>query len=307
MPLQRVLWEAGKFIRNIVESSHRFDRGGIFAFWCYEINACIGRLIRGVRTLFGSAKDNDVLANASELCRPFVQETRDYKSMHFSISEMQSQMLKHEPHTLLADYTRTMMGFLIFDSQPYRVAMIGLGGGSLAKFCYRELPHARIDVVEINPHVIALREEFHVPPNDERFQVHLADGARFVGESSNAFDVLLVDAYTRDGIPSRLASLEFYNDCRNALTAHGIMVLNLYCDDADTHIDHIRQSFSGPVFIVDEMDDTNRVVFACVGNANRSCPTTPIRPPTHLRRSASSLLKPAFSRIASAMRAQCSA
>ncbi len=306
MPLQRVVWEAGKFIRSIIESFPRLDRRGILALWCYGINARIGRLIRVVHTRFGPAKDYDMPANASELCRPFVRETRAFKSLHFSISEMQSQMLKHEPHTLLPDYTRTMMGFLIFDSQPERVAMIGLGGGSLAKFCYRELPHARIDVVEINPHVIALRDEFHVPPDDERFQVHLDDGARFVGQSSNAFDVLLVDAYTRDGIPSRLASLAFYNNCRNALTANGIMVLNLYCDDADTHIDHIRHSFSGPVFIVEEMDDTNRVVFACVGNTNRWCPTTPIRPPTHLRRSASSLLKPAFARIAVAMRAQCS-
>ncbi|MEO7326266.1 MAG: fused MFS/spermidine synthase [Dokdonella sp.] len=279
----------------------------MLGFWCYEINACIGQLIRVERTRRGPARDNDMLANASDLFRPFVRETRDFKSLHFSMSEMQSQMLKLEPHTLLADYTRTMMGFLIFDGQPRRVAMIGLGGGSLAKFCYRELPHSRIDVVEINPHVVALREEFHVPPDDERFQVHLDDGARFVGQSTNQFDVLLVDAYTRDGIPSRLASSEFYDNCRNALTDSGIMVLNLYCDDSDAHIDRIRQSFAGSVFVVDEIEDANRVVFACAGSAASSRPTIPICPPAHLRRSASSLLKPAFSRIALAMRAQCPA
>jgi hypothetical protein len=31
-----------------------------------------------------------------------------------------------------------------------RESDIGLGGGSLAKFCYRHLPNSRITVVEIN-------------------------------------------------------------------------------------------------------------------------------------------------------------
>ena len=35
--------------------------------------------------------------------------------------------------------------------------MIGLGGGSLVRFCHRHLPHSRMTVVEINPAVVALR------------------------------------------------------------------------------------------------------------------------------------------------------
>ena len=52
-----------------------------------------------------------------------------------------------------------MMGFLLFIPSPARILMVGLGGGSLAKFCFRHLPDAAIDVVEINPHVIALRDD----------------------------------------------------------------------------------------------------------------------------------------------------
>ena len=63
-----------------------------------------------------------------------------------------------DPSALDLEYTQTMMGFLLFLPQPQRIAMIGLGGGSLAKFCHRYLPRTRIQVVEINPHVIALRD-----------------------------------------------------------------------------------------------------------------------------------------------------
>lgn len=246
-----------------------------------------------------------MLENNSELCQPFVRETQYHKSLHFCLSAAQSQMLKRDPGTLLADYTRTMMGFLMFDSAPDRIAMIGLGGGSLAKFCYRELPRSRIDVVEINPHVIALREEFHIPPDNERFQVHLDDGARFIARSAGQFDVLLVDAYNRKGIPARLTTQAFYDTCRHALRCNGVMVTNLFCEDSDAHLDRIRQSFGRSVFWLDEPVTTNRVAFAIAGDAIERLQSPPIGRSAHLRLATRLLLKPIFTRVASALQMQC--
>lgn len=243
----------------------------------------------------------------SELCEPFVRETQYKKSLHFSPFEMQSEMLKRDPDTLLADYTRTMMGFLMFDDAPNRIAMVGLGGGSLAKFCYRELPRSRIDVVEINPHVVALREEFHVPPDNERFRVHLDDGARFIAQSVGQFDVLLVDAYNRKGMPVRLTTQAFYDTCRHALRCNGILVTNLFCEDSDAHVDRIRQSFGSSVFWVDEPVTTNRVVFAIAGDVIERLQSPVIGRSAHLRQATRLLLKPTFSRVASALLMQCHA
>lgn len=237
----------------------------------------------------------------SDLCRPFVRETKYHKWLHFSLEAVQSQMLKRSPNTLVTDYTRTMMGFLMFDIPIDRIAILGLGGGSLAKFCYRELPRSRIDVVEINPYVIALRDEFHVPADDERFEVHLDDAARFVSQSAGQFDVLLVDAYTRDGIPPRLASQAFYDACRGALSERGVMVSNLYCENADGYIDRIRRSFDGSLLVVDEDTDVNQVIFASAGGLPMRTPRALDLPPAQLRASAWFLLRPTFSRIASAM------
>lgn len=245
-----------------------------------------------------------MLEQQSEVCKPYVVETPRYKSLHFARNEIQSRMLKRDPDKLVVDYTRTMMGFLMFHSQPERIAMLGLGGGSLAKYCYRELPGAQIDVVEINPHVIALRDTFQVPPDDARFRIHQDDGARFIARSTRQFDVLLVDAYTLNGLPRRLASQEFFDSCRAALTNNGVMVLNLFCRNSESLMDRIHQSFDGEAFSLLECDETNRIVFACSGDAFRQR-RSPLRElPAHLGRDAWWLLKPSLLRVALAVRTQ---
>ena len=266
-----------------------------------EMDACIKAHIRNARLLHTPKRKGNILECAPEMSRPFIDETRFYKSLHFCALEAQSRMLKQEPDRLVLDYTRTMMAFLLFNSQPDRIVMIGLGGGSLAKFCYRELPNTCIDVVEINPHVVALRDAFHVPPDDDRFHVHLDDGARFIGQSPDRFNVLLVDAYTRDGIPPQLASVEFYDSCKRALRENGVMILNLYCKDADVHIGRIRRCFDDSFFVVDEKDGTNRVVIASRG-ALLPHTSIPQQRPAHVRPSAWSSLQPAFLRAKSALR-----
>lgn len=160
--------------------------------------------------------------------RPYVRQERGHQSMHFSDAAIQSRMHTAQPDSLALEYTRTMMGFLIFDAAPQRIAMIGLGGGSMARFCHRHLPLAQLTVVEINPHVIALRERFKVPPESARFEVVQADGADFLAATAEHFDALLVDAFDADGIPEALVTRRFYDDCARALVPGGILVVNLH-------------------------------------------------------------------------------
>ena len=151
--------------------------------------------------------------------KPFVLESGTKKSLHFSMGETQSRMDVLHPECLDVGYTRTMMGFLLFHPEPRDIAMIGLGGGSLAKFCHRHLPRTRIHVVEINPHVIALRDEFEVPAESNRFTVSRGDGAEFVRAPPHPFDVLLVDGYDRGSIRAGISVIAFVERPRAALCA----------------------------------------------------------------------------------------
>ena len=102
--------------------------------------------------------------------KPYILEDAQWRYLHFSPAHLQSVMRIDDPDALDLRYTKKMMGFLLFQPRPAHVMLLGLGGGSLAKYCYRHLPKARISVVEIDPHVIALREHFMIPKDDVRFR-----------------------------------------------------------------------------------------------------------------------------------------
>ncbi|MGZ5194273.1 MAG: spermine/spermidine synthase domain-containing protein [Ramlibacter sp.] len=195
---------------------------------------------------------------------PFVQSHDGVLSLHFTLGETQSSMRADCPDELQIDYTRTMMGFLLLQPQARDIVMIGLGGGSMAKFCYRHLPSARITVVENNPGVIALRQEFRVPDDDERFRVVAADGAVYLEDCATSIDVLLVDGFDENGQPPALCSQAFYGDCRRALAPGGVLVVNLHVDDADHDVRtrRIADAFDGNAMQTMASGQANCVVFA---------------------------------------------
>jgi len=195
---------------------------------------------------------------------PVVREVNGELSLHFDFPTIQSRMLRADPERLVLDYTRTMMGFLLLQPSPRRIAMIGLGGGSLAKYCHRHLPRSDFTAVEISPEVIALREQFGIPGDSPRFRVVCADGADFVAGQANAFDVLLVDGFARHGQPVQLCSPAFYDACHAALRPGGVLVVNLCADDTGygRYVARIHDSFVAKLLVIEADEGENKIVFA---------------------------------------------
>jgi spermidine synthase len=214
----------------------------------------------------------DFLRQLLRLCtqfvqhKPFVYTTRGTRSLHFDLMSVQSEMRRDAPDELVLAYTRTMMGFLLFLPTPQTIAMIGLGGGSLAKYCYAKIPHVPILVAEISPAVIALRDLFCIPPDNERFQIRCQDGAHFVRTAARPCEVLLVDGFDREGHSAQLCSERFYEDCFQLLAPGGIMVVNLALGDPrlPQSVERIHRRFPNTVVVKSE-DFTNRIAFAPKG------------------------------------------
>ena len=161
-----------------------------------------------------------------------VSEIDGVRSLHLGSTTVQSSMKIADPDELVLSYTRAMMAFLLFRPHAERFLMIGLGGGSLPKFVYRKLPWSRTIVVEAHAQVIvAARQYFHLPADDDRLVVEHADGVAWVAGHPKSCDVLMADGYDGFDRAVGLSSEKFYLDARAALDQGGVLVANLWQSD----------------------------------------------------------------------------
>jgi spermidine synthase len=212
-------------------------------------------------------------AQASPREAPLIYEDNGEVSLHFNFPTIQSRMLKAAPERLVLDYTRTMMGFLLLQPKPKRIAMIGLGGGSLAKYCLHKLPDADFTAIELSAEVIALRDEFDIPPDSLRFRVICEDGAAYVRGDAEPSDVLLIDGFDAGGQPDQLCSAAFYDYCYAKLNEGGVLVVNLCTNDTGygSYVGRIRDAFDEKIVVVEADEGENKIVFAQKVAANNGC------------------------------------
>jgi len=194
--------------------------------------------------------------------KPFIEDCGPLRYLHFDLDNVQSVMRLDDPDALCLAYTRKMMAFLLFNSEPRRILQLGLGGGSLAKFCYRHLPDASTTVLEIDEHVLALRQEFRVPPDDQRFHVVQGDAVEYINRRGPREDIILVDACDRTGIAPTLSVPELYSILRRRLTVGGVLVMNMCGDEADVenHIARMRGVFGQRLIALPAREDGNLIV-----------------------------------------------
>lgn len=199
---------------------------------------------------------------------PLVRTSGNRRTLEFRPGMIQSEMLLSDPDRLVLAYVRAMMCFSLFQPEPAHIVMVGLGGGSLVKFCHRYLPRSRITVLELRADVIALRQQFAIPPDDARLRIIEADAVTYMAQLAGSADVLLVDGFDAAGLPPPLGSASFYADCRRALRPGGVLVTNLFSYDPSypDMMLRLRHCFGMRLCQFRGIAGNNHIVFA-VGDA----------------------------------------
>lgn len=146
---------------------------------------------------------------------------------------IQSATIPGKPGTLVLEYTKAAMVGLAFAPSPARVLVIGLGGGTMPAFLHHHFPGATIDAVEIDPEVLQVARRFFEFREDERLRAHIDDGRRFVERTPHRYDLIFLDAYGPDSVPRHLATREFLALARERLAPGGVVVANLWDEDAN--------------------------------------------------------------------------
>ena len=178
-------------------------------------------------------------------------EHGDIRYLHLGTEWVQGSMQLDAPYDIHLEYVQRMMVWLLFvdaTSVRSRHAMqLGLGAGTLTKFCRKRLL-MKTTAIEINPQVVAAcRLWFRLPADDERLSVVLGDAAEVASHPHwrGQIDALQVDLYDHEAAAPVLDDEAFYRGCRELLTDDGLMTVNLFGRDAsfDASVARMRAAF----------------------------------------------------------------
>ena len=136
-------------------------------------------------------------------------------------------MWKADPVALFLPYSQLMVASLALVPEPKRGLILGHGGGSLAKWLANRWPELELDVVEFDPTVVRMAEDyfFYRPPLQHH--VHVRDARVFLNSTKRTYDLIWVDAFARHMIPFHLTTVEFFAELRAHLAPNGVLAVNL--------------------------------------------------------------------------------
>ncbi len=136
-------------------------------------------------------------------------------------------MWKADPIALFLPYSQLMVASLALVPEPKRGLILGHGGGSLAKWLAHRWPELDLDVVEFDPTVVRMAEEYFSYRPPPQHHVHVLDARVFLNSTNRMYDLIWVDVFARHMIPFHLTTVEFFAELRAHLAPHGVLAVNL--------------------------------------------------------------------------------
>jgi spermidine synthase len=157
------------------------------------------------------------------------QDVDGIRTLRFGQHGPRQSVVKKGDHDYLGlPYARSAMIGLAFTEQLDRILVLGVGAGNIPMFLRKYYSNAQIDVIDIDPQIIALAKEYFNLLEDRRLHAYAQDGREFIENVQKPYDLIFLDAYTAAGIPKHLASKEFLVTLKRALKPSGVVVANMW-------------------------------------------------------------------------------
>jgi spermidine synthase len=151
------------------------------------------------------------------------------RSLCFAKPEsIQASMILADPDRLDLRHAQSMMAALALHPAPRDVLLVGLGGACIPKFIQKQFPDLRQDIVEIDPNVVQVCQDWFAFKGSPGTRVIVMDGRMYLKRSARTYDIILLDAYAAHHIPFHLTTLEFLGLVKLRLKPGGVVAANLW-------------------------------------------------------------------------------
>ncbi len=202
-----------------------------------------------------------------------VMERGNKRTLHFGTPDIQSDIDLRAPHQLTLGYMHTMLNALLLMENPKRILMIGLGGGSMARFLLHHYPECQIDAIECRQAVADIARDYFLLSDNPRLNIVVEDGGRFCFSADPSqyghYDIILVDAFIGNSIARQVCGQGFSDVCHQRLTKHGLFAMNLWSGSfisSKELLEGISGSFSGQLVHFTVANKNNVVAIAYNGD-----------------------------------------
>jgi len=167
-----------------------------------------------------------------------VYEDDRYRWMQTPVGTLHSLMDRRAPERLVLPYTAAMMAGLLFLDAPGSVLMLGLGGGSQARFLRHHFPDTPITAWERDAEVVAIaRRDFGLGEEDDGVRIIIDDARSVIDFDEPAADLILLDLFGAGGMSPWMREADIYKRCRRHLTRHGVLAVNFWIDEDDEFLE----------------------------------------------------------------------
>jgi len=147
--------------------------------------------------------------------------------------QMQSQVNLKNLREHMLEYSTMAFCGLLYNPEPKKVLVLGLGGGVIPREMHHYFPEVEIDVVEIDPEIRVIAKQFFKFREDDNLRVHIDDGRMFIKKQlrldpAPKYDMVILDAFNSDYIPFHLMTKEFLEELKGAVAEDGVVVANVF-------------------------------------------------------------------------------
>ena len=140
----------------------------------------------------------------------------------------QSAMFLDKDDELVYEYTKYYRIAKYFNPNIGQALAIGGGGFSYPKDFLKNYPEANLDVVEIDPTIVALAKKYFNLTENSPLRIIEMDGLVYLKKNRKIYDAIFLDIFGGDmSIPFHLTTKEAVTSLFSALNKNGVVVLNI--------------------------------------------------------------------------------
>jgi spermidine synthase len=159
-----------------------------------------------------------------------VLDERGTRTLSFNGTQ-ETRMSLTDPLQGHFEYTEFFHVPWVWNRDIKRVLALGLGGGSIQRAYQHYYTNVMLESVEMDPVVIQVAKEYFHVKESPTHKIHHHDGRTFLQRGREAYDVILVDAYTSSrygsSIPPHLVTREFFAQASVRLSTNGVLAYNV--------------------------------------------------------------------------------